>query len=64
MTNVECRMSKEIRMTKFETLQSLQQTDLSFWLRHSFDIRHSCFVIFAVLICGKDEADRDFCAGF
>src|ERR1043166_7818366 len=51
MTNDECQMSKEARMTKSETTQvaSLSGAVLSSVLRHSFVIRHSSFAIFFLL---------------
>jgi hypothetical protein len=41
--NDEWRMSNDERNPndEFETWQTLQQSNLSFWLRHSFGIRHS-----------------------
>jgi arylsulfatase A-like enzyme len=50
MTNVEARMTKEIRMTKDERQPHRCS---SFVLRHSFVIRHSSFVIFALCLCGS-----------
>jgi N-glycosylase/DNA lyase len=46
MTNVECRMTKQIRVSKSETTAETTAAEVfSFVLRHSFVIRHSSFVI-------------------
>ena len=45
MTKSESRMTKEIRMTKSETLEVWRCSFPSFKLRPSFDLRHSIFVI-------------------
>jgi hypothetical protein len=57
--NDECRMSNDERNPNDEVrnVADPKAKPFSFWLRHSFVIRHSCFVILAVLICGKDEAN-------
>jgi hypothetical protein len=50
MTKHECRMTKEVQMTKFKKRQRLSLYP-SFELRHSFVIRHCAFVISLRFIC-------------
>jgi hypothetical protein len=52
-------MNDEIRMTNDEqirnSVQRIQSRNSSFMLRHSFGIRHSCFVI---LMIWRDSVPR------
>src|SRR5512132_4300613 len=48
MTKSECRMTNQLRMTKSDTVRpNRRASPSSFVLRHSFGIRHSCFVIWS-----------------
>jgi hypothetical protein len=65
MTKSECRMAKQIRMTKNKKTQhdnSKAAVGRSFELRYSFVIRHSGFVISLVSLHVK--AKRDYIAIF
>jgi ADP-ribose pyrophosphatase len=50
MTKHECRMTKEIQITKSEKDRILRSVFSSFELRHQFVIRHSDFVIFSPFV--------------
>jgi len=59
MTNDEFQMTKEIRMTNSKCGTLAPDVFIgSFELRHSFDIRHSGFVIFRLLLALPDANNR------